>query len=403
MILMTAIFIMSGFRYHPLLIDKKVNDLDSITNTDTTGPLKVYILAGQSNMQGSAHKRTFEVIGDDPETSYLLEKILDEDGKPVVCENAYITYSTNLQQSDTILSGRVEVGYGFDHERIGPEYTFGLFMDDAHEAPILLIKSAWGGKSLAVDFRPPSAGPYEPSKAEMERGKIPGEEEVGLYYRKMFQHITETLRDPESIKKIVPGYNEQQGYELAGFVWFQGWNDMVNRHHIEQYTNNMINFITDVRKELNVPRLPFIVGILGVYGTNPDSRRFDKQLPVSDFRKTQFAAVEQYDQKAPAMFRGNVKAVDSGPLYELELSDIYWKRRLTDKWKWDLSNGKMTEREVQEQQQRYGIKDLELTPLEQSVWDREASNAEYHYLGSSKTFVRFGKALAETMLKMEQK
>ena len=101
------------------------------------------------------------------------------------------------------------------------------------------------------------------------------------------------------------------------------------------------------------------------------------------------------------MFRGNVKAVDSGPFYELELSDIYWKRRLTNKWKEDLSKGKMTEKEVQEEQQRYGIKDLELTPLEQSIWDREASNAEYHYLGSGKTFIRFGKALAETMLEME--
>lgn len=403
MIMATAIFMMSGFRYYTPVIYIPVNDLSSSTNSDKTGPLKVYILAGQSNMQGSAHKRTFKVIGDDPETSHLLEKIVDKDGEPVVCENAYITYLTHLQRSDTILSGIVKVGYGFDHERIGPEYAFGLFMDDAHEEPILLIKTAWGGKSLAVDFRPPSAGPYEPSKAEMEKENIPAKKEVGYYYRKMIQHIKETLGNPESIKKIIPGYDEQQGYELAGFVWFQGWNDMCNRHHIEQYADNMIHFITDVRKELNVSRLPFIVGVLGVYGTNPDNRRFDKQLPVTDFRKTQFAAVAQYDHKVPARFRGNVKAVDSGPFYELELSDIYWKRRLTNKWKEDLSKGKMTDKEVQEAQQRYGIKGLELTPLEQSVWDREASNAEYHYLGSGKTFVRFGKALAETMLEMEQK
>jgi len=163
----------------------------------------------------------------------------------------------------------------------------------------------------------------------------------------------------------------------------------------------MIHFITDVRKELGVPDMPFIVGVLGVYGTDPDSRKFDKGLPVNDFREAQFAAVEQYDQKAPSAYRGNVKAVDSGPFYELELSDIYWKRRLTNQWKWNLSQGKMTEEEVKEEQERYRFNELELTAEEQAIWDREASNAEYHYLGSGKTFILFGKALAETMQNME--
>lgn len=231
-------------------------------------PLKVYILAGQSNMQGSAHFRTFKAIGDDPKTSALLNVILDQNGAPVVCDNAWITYFTQQNERDTVLQGKIKVGYGFDHERIGPEYAFGIYMDKAHDEPVLIIKTAWGGKSLAVDFRPPSAGP-------------------------------------------------EQGYELAGFVWFQGWNDMCNRHHLEQYTENMIHFISDVRKEFNKPDLPFIVGILGVYGIDPDSRKFDKSLPVSDFRKAQFAAVEQYDQKVSEPYRGNVIAVDSGPYYEL--------------------------------------------------------------------------------------
>ncbi len=47
------------------------------------------------------------------------------------------------------------------------------------------------------------------------------------------------------------------------------------------------------------------------------------------------------------------------------------------------------------------IGDVELTAEEQRTWDRCASNAEYHYLGSGKTFVRFGKALAEAMLELE--
>ena len=51
----------------------------------------------------------------------------------------------------------------------------------------------------------------------------------------------------------------------------------------------------------------------------------------------------------------------------------------------------------------YGFGNGELTEKEQSTWDRCASNAKYHYLGSGKTFVRFGKALAEAMLEMGKK
>ena len=96
-------------------------------------------------------------------------------------------------------------------------------------------------------------------------------------------------------------------------------------------------------------------------------------------------------------------AVDSGPYYELELSDIYWKRRLTGDWKQRVKQGEMTPEKFKEECARYGFGDGELTEKEQSTWDRCASNAEYHYLGSGKTFVRFGKALAEAMLEMEKK
>lgn len=367
-----------------------------------TKPIKVYILAGQSNMQGSAHFRTFKAIGDDPKTATLLSKILDQNGDPVVCDNAWITYLTKRGDADTVLNGKVKVGYGFDNERIGPEYAFGIYMDKAHDEPVLIIKTAWGGKSLAVDFRPPSAGPYVPSLKEKEQGKVPAKDVVGHYYREMIRYVQATLKDAESIRKIVPGYNEKQGYELAGFVWFQGWNDMCNRHYIEQYTENMIHFIRDVRSELDTPTLPFIVGILGVYGTDPDSRKFDKGLPVKDFRKTQFAAVEQYDRKVEAQYRGNVIAVDSGPFYELELSDIYWKRRLTSNWKWLISQGKMTPEEFRKECDKYGFGNGELSELEQNTLERCASNAEYHYLGSGKTFICFGQALANAMIGIEK-
>jgi len=366
-------------------------------------PLKVFILAGQSNMQGSAHQRTLVAIGDDPKTAALLKEIQDKDGNPVVCDNAWITYRTGGRDGETVRHGKVKVGYGFDGERIGPEYGFGVYMDKALDEPILIVKTAWGGKSLAVDFRPPSAGPYEPSAAEKERGRVPAKEKVGQYYREMIRFVRTTLKDAESIRKVVPGYDAEKGYALTGFVWFQGWNDMCNRHHIKQYAENMIHFIRDVRKEFDAPNLPFIVGVLGVYGTDPDSRKFDKGLPVTAFRKAQFDAVKQYDQKVEPRYRGHVIAVDSGPYYELGLSDIYWKRRLTSYWKRSVKQGQMTPEKFKAECARHGFGDGQLTEEEQHTWDRCASNAEYHYLGSGKTFVRFGKALAEAMLRMEKR
>ncbi len=41
----------------------------------------------------------------------------------------------------------------------------------------------------------------------------------------MIEEIREVLQDPG---KHVRGY-DGQGYDIAGLVWFQGWNDMVNQ------------------------------------------------------------------------------------------------------------------------------------------------------------------------------
>ena len=53
-------------------------------------PLKIFILAGQSNMEGHAKIETFDYIGDDPATAPLLKQMRGADGKPTVCDNAWI-------------------------------------------------------------------------------------------------------------------------------------------------------------------------------------------------------------------------------------------------------------------------------------------------------------------------
>ncbi|HTG45480.1 MAG TPA: hypothetical protein VK633_13215, partial [Verrucomicrobiae bacterium] len=123
-------------------------------------PLKVFILAGQSNMEGHAKVGTFDYIGDDPATAPLLKQMRGSDGKATVCENVWISYFTGSGKDNGEGFGKLTAGYGSrqkpdkDGGEIGPEFTFGLTMDAALKEPMLIIKTAWGGKSLHTDFRP---------------------------------------------------------------------------------------------------------------------------------------------------------------------------------------------------------------------------------------------------------
>jgi len=291
-------------------------------------PLKVYILAGQSNMEGQAKIETFDYIGDDPATAPMLMDMRGPDGKPRVCERVWISYLTGSPDKGVLGEGfgKLTAGYGArsnpkeDGGKIGPEFGFGIYMQKLTDEPILIIKTAWGGKSLHTDFRPPSAGPYEFSKeqlAHFERrgvdiGKVRAEKAkaTGRFYRLMMQHVKMVLKD---IKRVCPVYDEKEGYELAGFVWFQGWNDMCdgstypNRNRpggYDLYSKLLAQFIRDVRKDLSAPNMRFVIGVMGVGGPG--------EQPV--FRKAMAAPA------AMPEFKGNVVAVQTAPYWDFAIT-----------------------------------------------------------------------------------
>jgi alpha-galactosidase len=381
-------------------------------------PLKVFILAGQSNMEGHARVETFDYIGDDPATAPLLKQMRGADGKPIVCEKIWISYFTGSGNENGEGYGKLTAGYGSREKpdenggKIGPEFTFGLTMDAALKEPVLIIKTAWGGKSLHTDFRPPSAGPYVPSAVERKQWEQKPEKAkeraaaTGVYYRLMVEHVKKVLADP---KRVFPEYDAAQGFEIAGFVWLQGWNDMVDHgvypelpkgsagNRFDKYSEWMAAFIRDVRKDLNAPKMPFVIGVMGVDGAKPDAG-------IAAFREA---------MTAPTLlpeFKGNVAAVPTAPFWSEELGAIDAKKEkvrqmgyyLNSKHK-DHANadGKMTEAEKREY-----LKDYEariITPADVRLWQRGASNAGYHYLGCAKTFALMGKAFAEATLGMMPK
>ena len=156
----------------------------SLSHADAK-PLRVFILAGQSNMEGHATVETFDYIGDDPATAPLLKQMRDPEGKPAVADHTWISYLTGHYEGHANGEGigKLTAGFGArgssptqDGNKIGPEFTFGLTMDAALKEPVLLIKTAWGGRSLNTEFRPPSAGPYVFSDAQIEQLKKQGKD-----------------------------------------------------------------------------------------------------------------------------------------------------------------------------------------------------------------------------------
>lgn len=219
---------------------------------DSSKPLKVFLLAGQSNMEGQAvvdlegkdynqGKGTLAALMRDPVKSAMFRHLKDAQGKWTLRSDVWVRYQ---RERGPLLAGPLGLGFSIygDRHHFGPELQFGHVVGDRFENQVLLIKTAWGGKSLYKDFRPPSSGG-----------------EVGAYYTLMIAQVREALAN---LQTDFPSYHGR-GYELAGFVWYHGWNDGVNpKTAVPEYEMNLVNLIKDVRRELNAPRLPVVIGEL---------------------------------------------------------------------------------------------------------------------------------------------
>ena len=379
----------------------------------TPKPLKIYLLVGQSNMQGHAAERTLEHLGMDPKTAPMLKSIHNSDGTAKVQENIWISsVDPSLESGEKY--GKLTVGYGAGgrESKIGPELMFGITMQKHVNEPILLIKTSWGGKSLNLDFRSPSAGPYEFNKQQLEnlkkRGKDVAEarkektERTGVYYRLMLEHIHKVLGD---IQRVYPNYDAKAGYELAGFVWFQGWNDMVDGStyptrgqpgSYDAYSINLAHFIRDVRRDLKSQKLPFVIGVMGAGGPianySPDQKRYAGIH--GEFRKAMAAPANLPE------FKDNVTAVFTEDYWDLQLSELVNRKGKVKAKQRELSKDQTLTRE-QRDKVLASYKARLFTKRELKILQTGTSNAAYHYLGSAKILAQIGKAFARALAEME--
>ena len=322
------------------------------------GTVKVFILAGQSNMEGKASNELLEHQATDPKTSKLFSHLRKED-QWIVRDDVFIKYLNR--------HGGLTIGYGSPN-KTGVELEFGNVMGDHFDEPVLLIKTAWGGHSLYQKFRSPSAGMPSDDDLQQEleqaqkrvrdrnekNGKddpLPTMEDItepyGSSYRAMMQEVEETFANYETLFPELKG----RQLELTGFVWFQGFNDMFGDHAPNEYATNMQHFINDVRRDLKRPHLPFVIGALGQHGSGE---------PSGGMLQVQMAQLAMNDVPE---FQGNVKTIRTNTLVDKAAEELFpgWQDHFEE-------------------------------------WKKVGSDRPYHYLGSAIWFNRIGKSMGETML-----
>ncbi len=396
-----------------------------LTGTLQAGePLKVYLLVGQSNMVGHANTTTIPWMAKDPNTKALHDKMVDPSGKAKVYDDVRISYISEAKDGRvTLAEGALSVGYGAWDQKIGPELAFGITMHENLKEPILLIKTAWGGKSLHTDFRPPSAGHYVYSPSRLaflaKRDKITEDEVTaqkreltGVFYKKMIAHIKKVLSDPGEVH---PAYDKNAGYEIAGLVWFQGWNDMCDSNtypnkkgpgRFEDYSTLFGHFIRDVRKDLDVPNLPISIGVLGAGGCKSNNPKLQSSTAAFQDAMAAPAALPE--------FKDSVYAVQTGKYWDFiqDAAQVKkWQiRKEADKLakqgkfkveaKDDPSQAKhkamVAERAAKAAYEAKRLDEIRTPEEKEAV--KGISHKSYHYLGSAKILSRIGEALAKALI-----
>ena len=221
------------------------------TGATAEAPVRIFLLAGQSNMVGAGQVRANPDRNDgEGSLEWMVDRspgkagfahLRDEDGEWVERDDVKIWFLGR--------KGDLRPGFGSNEGTIGPELGFGSVVGDAFDEPVLLVKIAWGGKAIGKEFRPPSSGG-----------------EVGAEYRMLVAETRKVLADPAA---IFPEFKGRE-FELMGIGWHQGWNDRVDQAFNDEYEENLANLIRDLRKELGTPDLPFVIAETGMSG--PDEK-----------------------------------------------------------------------------------------------------------------------------------
>lgn len=258
----------------------------TITGTD---PVKIFILAGESNMHG---KGTVAPVTTPGTLDYLHAN--DQTGRYQFLKSGgnYVTRADvgirGLVPSGAPNPGNLTINYGGGAlGLIGPELGFGHVVGDVFENKVLIVKIGVDGTTLAHSFCPPSSRPGEPEPVATG--------DKGYYFKEIINQV--------NLAKAALGATP---YEIVGLGWHQGWNDRANAPFVPLYEVNMANFINDIRsadKGIGVSNLPVVIA----------SAAMDWNYGYSDVERAQ---LKMADATAYPEFVGNVAVVDTRIPYD---------------------------------------------------------------------------------------
>lgn len=257
---------------------------------DMTKPVQVFILLGQSNMFGMGDIAPADKKG-------TLEYMTRAEKKYPHLVRADGSWTTRQDvRYVQVMDGKGSMNPMHDEwltvkgKTIGPEIQFGHIIGETLEAPVLVLKSCIGNRSLGWDLLPPGSerftvdgttyAGYKDTPDKWKEGQP--KKEVNWYAGKQYDDdIANAKKVLADIGKYYPGATK---YSVAGFVWWQGHKDQ-NPVHANHYEQNLVNLIQSLRKDFNAPKAPFVLATIGFNGWDlkgPGLTIANAQLAVGD-------------------------------------------------------------------------------------------------------------------------
>lgn len=241
---------------------------------DMSKPVQVFILLGQSNMLG------FGKIGPADKPGSLTHAVQEKKLYPYLVDEAgEWTVRKDVRNVRVMGSGTRGMRL-FNNEwltikgrRIGPEVGIGHHLGHALEAPVMVLKSCIGNRSLGWDLLPPGSpafefedkgklwhyAGYKETPLRWEKGTEP--KKIGWYAGMQYDgDIARAKKVLADLEKYYPGATK---YEVAGFFFWQGDKDRYNAGHASRYEQNLVHLIKQLRRDFNAPRAKFVCATLG--------------------------------------------------------------------------------------------------------------------------------------------
>jgi len=252
---------------------------------DMSKPVKVFIIMGQSNTLEMGR-----VKGDKEGT--LEHAVKTEKLYPFMADDVgNWTKRQDVRNVHTMGSGGPGGRGGVRRNdwltvsagKIGIETGIGHHLGNALDEPVLILKSSIGNRSLGWDLLPPGSPRHEVETTEKKTGKkitlvtpafkdevrhsswTKGEvpEPPKHNWHAGLQYIGDVARAKAVLKDLDKYYPGGKGYEVAGFLWWQGDKDRYNAAHSAVYGKNLVQLFKALRKEFNAPKAKMVVATLG--------------------------------------------------------------------------------------------------------------------------------------------